>query len=937
MSDEKQAAERLFGEAYDMPTGLAKHEALERAARAADAADHLPLAVSCRIALVESSYYLNRYDLMLAPFAWSVAALRRDPSAFDDYEKHSLDWAYKWIPSGLRRDPRFSLDQLRSVVEQLADRYQRMGHSPQPVHDARSSLAWHIGDEAGYREHFARFLATERDAMSDCEGCVVESQVFHLVRQGRHTEALAHAEPVLADELTCSTQPQGILTALLPALVALGDLDRARDAHLTGYRLIKDDRTSDYLGDHLEFCATSGNVERGVDVLRDNLHRVHHSTSPWSTLCFATAAAALLRRVTWPVEFAVPQPDAVTTRTVGAARLRETLEATALDLAGKFDRRNGTSAVGDRIRAALAAPDTAHVPLAVPTAAPAVEEHDPTEVDGDIAWDPVELAERLSHAFETGDFITGTRLLRSLPRDLDPLLPTALAAQVEYRRLVLDAWRTPVERQFERLDSVIARLAEEGEEDLANRFGCRLAYWRLPTAGLEETVELVERYLADARTAFTGVVNRLVLAELRDYGHEHEQAARLIDQARELAEAEVPELVRRVRVEAAEHLARRQDLEPALAAVVDLLEDDEDLPPKVRFDALRIRARLETIAGRADDAITTVNLLVTTFGSQRGPWAAEARRLRVATVEELGREVAHLADLRDDVAVIRESGNGAETAKACYALSGAYLQAGRVVEGAETLEEALRFVQAAGADEELALQVLFRLGQACGQLGEHEAAVRHLTGALAHVADDADWQRAMVLDALGGARRRVDQAHAAADAYREAARCWARLEAAGEAAGSWIEVANVLPDEAIEESLQALAEADAVLPAIEEPVQRTRMTARIAALRAYVHAQVEDYPAALEHNAVAELLAGELEDANWQVYLTARSARLLLRSGDAEAADHEARRAAGLVADETPGQIVADIASVLEDSLRELERPIGADPLLRALTARLGS
>jgi tetratricopeptide (TPR) repeat protein len=929
MSDAKQAAERLFGQAYDMPTGMAKHEALERAARAADAADHLPLAVSCRIALVDSSYYLNRYDLMLAPFAWSVAALRRDPSAFDDYEKQSLDWSYKWIPSGLRRDPRFSLDQLRSVVDQLAEHYQRMGHSPQPAHNARTSLAWHIGDEAAYREHFARFLASERDAMSDCEGCVVESQVFHLVHQGRHAEALAHAEPALAADLTCSTQPQGILTTLLPALVELGDLDRARDAHLTAYRLIKPDRTSDYLSDHLEFCATSGNVERGLDVLRDNLHRVHHSTSPWSSMYFAAAAAALLRRVTGPVEFAVPQADGVTTRTCPADELRDSLEATALDLADRFDRRNGTSAVGDRIRAVLAAENTAHVPLAVPVVAPVVED-EPIEVMAD----PVELAERLCEAFELGDFVTGARLLRSLPPDLDPLLPNGLAAQLEYRRLLIDAWRTPLEQQLERLTAAITRLKEAGETDLANRFGCRLALWQLGTVGLAATTELVERYLADAGSAFTAVVDRLILAELRDYAEEHERAAELIGQARELADAEVPELLPRVRVDAAEHLARRQDLPLALTAVVELL-DDGGLPPKVRFDALRIRARLETIAGEGDNAIRTANLLVEEFGAHRGPGAAEAHRLRVTTIEEFGREAQHLAELRDGVAVIRESGNGVEIAKACFALSNGYLQTGRAVEGAETLEEALRFVQAAGAEEELGLQVLFRLGQACGHLGEHEAAVRHLTAALAHVPEGADWQRAMTMDALGNARRHIGQGHSAAEAYREAARCWARVDEAGEAAGSWIEVANVLPDEDVEPSLEALTHADALLPAVADAVQRTRLTARIAALRAFLHSQLEDYPAALEQNAVAELLASELEDTNWQAFLTARGARLLLRSGDAESADLEARRAADLVTDETPGQIVGEIASVLEDSLREQERPIGSDPLLRALMSRL--
>ena len=44
-------------------------------------------------------------------------------------------------------------------------------------------------------------------------------------------------EPVLAGTLTCSEQPQGILTNLLLPYVRTGRLDQARDAHHRAYRL----------------------------------------------------------------------------------------------------------------------------------------------------------------------------------------------------------------------------------------------------------------------------------------------------------------------------------------------------------------------------------------------------------------------------------------------------------------------------------------------------------------------------------------------------------------------------------------------------------------------------------------------------------------------------------------------------------------------------
>ncbi|NUT52177.1 MAG: hypothetical protein HOV94_33515, partial [Saccharothrix sp.] len=452
-----------------MPEGMARHEALERAARAADAIDHLPLAVSCRIALIRSAYDLGRYDLMLAPFAWCGTAEQRDPTAFDEWETHSYDWAHKWIVSGLIADPRFTLEQIRSFVDQLAERYQRLGYSMQPVHGARADLAAHIGDDEAYREHFARYLAMDRGPMSDCEACVIEEQAGHLIRQGRHAEAVAHAEHQLGQDTGCATQPQGILTTLTPAFVALGDVDRARQAHVVAYRLVRDDLVGGYLDDHLEFCATSGNVRRGVDLLRAHLHRVHHSTSPSRAMHFAAGAALLLSRVSPDEEFTVPRDGQA--EVLSAAELRALLEAQALELAARFDRRNGSDAVSTRIRRTLATPDTVPVPLAVPVAAepsPAVvddEEEEPVAVA-----DPVELARRMCDAFDDGEFIVGMRLLRSLPADLDPLLPESLGALVAARRAIAGGHLRPKAEVLAELDAAVERLAACGEHDLANRF-----------------------------------------------------------------------------------------------------------------------------------------------------------------------------------------------------------------------------------------------------------------------------------------------------------------------------------------------------------------------------------------------------------------------------------------------------------------------------------
>ncbi|WP_433263156.1 hypothetical protein ACQPZF_31425 [Actinosynnema sp. CS-041913] len=930
MSEEKNAAEQQFVEAYHLPEGMARHEALERAARAADAVDHLPLAVSCRIALLRSAYDLGRYDLMLAPFAWCGAAEKRDPTAFDEWETHSFDWAHKWIVSGLIADPRFSLAQVESVLEQLAARYQQHGFSLQPVHGARADLAEHIGDEAAYREHFARYLAMDRGPMSDCEACVIEEQAGHLIRQGRPAEAVAHAEHQLEKETGCATQPQGILTTLAPAFVTLGELDRARQAHTVAYRLVRDDRYGGYLDDHLVFCATSGNVQRGVELLRRQLHRVHHSPSPAQAMHFAAGGALLLSRVDEPIEFAVPRDGQ--TEVLAAAELRRLLESRALEIAARFDERNGTDAVSRRIRAKLALEDTAHVPLAVPVAAapPPEPEEEPV-----VVADPVELARELGEAFDRGDFITGIRLLRSLPADLDPLLPEGLAAVVAARRALVGRQARPLDEVLAELDIAVLRLAAAGETDLANRYRCRGAVMRAESTGPVVAMVEARECVAEADRSgapYTRVLTRLLLADLLADVDEFDEQGELVTSALALAEAEVPDLVSRARCDLAQHLATVGELDEATALIAEVLAASP--PPAVRFDALRLRLKVETVQG-SSAAVETAAEFVAGFSTPRGPWTAETHRQRVVSLERLGVEEHHLEELRTAIAVGHDLGVPEDVAKACHALAGGYLKSGRLVEAAEALEEAVRVIEGQDVSYDIVVPVRYRLAQVCSRLDENEAARRHLDVALPLVPEDEPWRRALVLDVLGGVLRRLDEPLDGARAYAEAARSWQEVPDATEAAGSWVEAAAALPKEEHAECVAALASAEELLPSVEDEEHRAHLAARIAAIRAFLHFQAGEHAEALEQNGIAEELAARLGDVDWQMFLAQRGARFLLESGDAVNAEAEARRAAGMVTDTSPPQIIGDTANVLEESLRAQDKPTAGDRVLRALTSRL--
>ncbi|MET0133571.1 MAG: hypothetical protein ABW215_08250 [Kibdelosporangium sp.] len=923
MTDDRERAEQLFNEAIAMPTGMPRHEALERAARAADACGHDMLAATCRIALIDSCYWLNRYDLILAPIAWCRAAEQRDISVFSENEMHSLNWAYKWVPVGLRRDPRFSLAQIESVLDDLEARYKRLGFSLQPVHGQRVLTAAHIGDFALADEHFARFIATERDDLSDCAGCVVEEQVEHLVARGRYEEALRHAEPALAGAFTCSTQPQGVLTALLPALTALGEVDRARDAHLTAYRRSREQAGQGYVGLHLEFCATSGNVSRGMELLGRHLDQVHHATSPIGTMNFAASAALLLSRVADPhTRLTVPTPGGGS-ESLTAEQLREQLEATALRLAGDFDQRNGTGRQTERVRSILDAPDTVHVPLAVPDPAPVT-------APAGVHTDPVELAYQAQLAYEENDFLTGYQLLRSLPADLDPLLPSNLAARLAARRLVVFSRPGRPAEIIGELAAAVRRLTEVGELDQAARFHARMGMLQAENGDLDAGIATAQEALESAEThsSSTGrILVRLILCELLDLRHEHDRAGELLAEATRLAERTEPRRLASVLLESADHEARQGNLDTAERLVADAMSKP-GLRPGDLFHALRARSGIAEIRGDVELLLATSAEFVEFVRQYPGPWVADVMLHRATILDNLDRSAQHLDELVDTVAMCRAQDNPAATARACYLLSSGYLGCGRLVEAAEALEEALRLLPEEDVDS--TLRVRFRLGSVCAELGENAEGHQHFTAMLQLVAGAPAASQAMVWGGLGSTTPDVAEADRC---HRRSAQLWEEAELPVEACRAWIKAAGTIADDDPESALESLKRAVSQIPPGAEVAPR--LTAEVLELRGYTYARLERNAEALSDNETAAELVSGLGEPDWQIFLMVRAARVHIALGAPDAAEQLARDSIVLMTDETPPSIVARVLDVLTRALEAQSKPVRPDPLAKALTARL--
>ncbi|MFD0329140.1 hypothetical protein ACFQZC_15570 [Streptacidiphilus monticola] len=77
--------------------------------------------------------------------------------------------------------------------------------------------------------------------------------------------------PTFEGESGCDEEPHSSQALALLPLLRLGRLDEARAAHLTGYRKVRGREAElSTVGQHLEFCALTGNEARGLELLAEN-------------------------------------------------------------------------------------------------------------------------------------------------------------------------------------------------------------------------------------------------------------------------------------------------------------------------------------------------------------------------------------------------------------------------------------------------------------------------------------------------------------------------------------------------------------------------------------------------------------------------------------------------------------------------------------------
>ncbi len=254
-------------------------------------------------------------------------------------------------------DAHVPLARIHDELDAIESRTRRLGDSPRPVHQARHRVARHVGDVGVAQREFELWVAARRDLSSGCAVCergLIGDWHAERGEDGRAFEAWDALFRV-SGAMFCDVEPHGALGRSLVPLIRLGRGDEARANHVNGYRVSRLKASmSAAIGQHIEFCALTGNLARGLELLAEHGHWLGERRETQRRAEYLGGVEVLLR-VLGESGFD-EAPFAVVGGMAGGGgavrplgELREEVGDELSAIAARFDERNGTPAFSRRL------------------------------------------------------------------------------------------------------------------------------------------------------------------------------------------------------------------------------------------------------------------------------------------------------------------------------------------------------------------------------------------------------------------------------------------------------------------------------------------------------------------------------------------------------------------------------------------------------------
>ena len=230
-------------------------------------------------------------------------------------------WKFKWIVSGVAKSSMIEKELIDKVNEAMLFYYERLELSLAAYYKALMNQNIDMGDAREAKANYELWKKLAKDDMGDCEACEASDEIAYLNFAGEHEAALELAAPILSGELTCAEVPHTTYAPILFSMIKTGKTWEAKALLPKATATIESNpRVINMVAPLIEIAVRLDERETALNLARKHSAAILESNDDLNDLRFFIAVSAF--------------GD-------------ENDYKTALELAGKFDVRNGNTYYSD--------------------------------------------------------------------------------------------------------------------------------------------------------------------------------------------------------------------------------------------------------------------------------------------------------------------------------------------------------------------------------------------------------------------------------------------------------------------------------------------------------------------------------------------------------------------------------------------------------------
>lgn len=274
---------------------------------------------------------------------------RRIEEFGEDVHTLNILWKYKWILENASQFYQISKEQYERFCEDLKRRFIQSGCSLRPYYQYRMNFYLWIDPKMTEIE-YDNFLECERDVLSDCHACERSWEVAYLLERGREEEAKKKAEPLFNATLQCAEVPEmtyGDFLRYYNKKIVQGHLEYVEEAGTICEKLKAGiairDVANDFRPDIFMYYTLTAPV-KALNYYKKNWNFYEKNRSPITRFYFATAASRFFGGIKKKKYKMIMEPSYIfyeENDTYDVEKIKSYYENDALDIARKFDKRNG--------------------------------------------------------------------------------------------------------------------------------------------------------------------------------------------------------------------------------------------------------------------------------------------------------------------------------------------------------------------------------------------------------------------------------------------------------------------------------------------------------------------------------------------------------------------------------------------------------------------